>query len=496
MMKNVTHLIDFDWENLEKIKNSFIDNPKDFNNFESQTNECFEKVKQNFMANVLNAINQNICESPERKKEWYINTHDTKDYLSTAGKISFTKTLFTHKETRESRYLIDDVLGIDSYERISDNAKVKILKEAEQTSYKKAGEEVSITDSVSKEAVKDLIHSLEFPDKTYEDINRKRKVPVLYIEADEDHEKLQFRNKRGDLQTGKHGRKENGIISKLVYVHEGIKPESDNNKRNQLINPHYFASTCRDIDNEDFWNDVDNYIQATYDTQNIPYIFLMADGGRWIKTALKCIPRLIYVLDEFHLNKYINRISRKFWDTADDVRKTLRELIEDNNYVGFDENIQKLCMSLNDNDKEKVMEDAKYIASNWGACYLRLNLKDGICGCSAEAHISHVLARRMSSRPLAWSKLGSNKMVQLIAYIKNHENLHELIAYQTFLKHQEDKTYEKNQEQARRYYVADKLNTQTPLTSRETKQKYMEVFSVTALPAQVQRNWLEKTINY
>lgn len=495
-MKNVTHLVELEWEKLEKIKNSFIDNPKGFNNFECQTNEYFEKVKQNFMANVLNAINQNICESSERKAEWYINTHDNKDYLSIVGKISFTKTLFTHKETGESRYLIDDVLDIDSYERISDNAKAKILKEAEQTSYKKAGRAVSTTDSVSKETVKDIIHSLEFPDKTYEDVKTKRRVPVLYIEADEDHEKLQFNNKRGDLQTGKSGRKDNGIISKLVYVHEGVRPESDNSKRNQLINPHYFASTCGDIDNEDFWNNVDNYIQATYDTQNIPYIFLMADGGRWIKTALKCIPRLIYVLDEFHLNTHINKISRKFWDSASDVGKTLRELIEDNNYTGFDKTIQKLCMSLDDKDKEKVMEDVKYIASNWGACYLRLKLKGGICGCSTEAHISHVLARRMSSRPLAWSRLGSDKMVQLIAYIKNHESLHELIAYQSFLKHQKDKNYKKNQERAKKYYVADKLKAQTPLTSRETKQKYVEVFSVTTLPAQTQRNWLDKVIDY
>ena len=88
------------------------------------------------------------------------------------------------------------------------------------------------------------------------------------------------------------------------------------------------CSSCDDIDNEELWNQVDNYIQANYETQKIKYIFLMADGGGWIKTALKCIPNLIYVLDEFHLNKYINRISKKFWDSADDVKKALRKLID------------------------------------------------------------------------------------------------------------------------------------------------------------------------
>ena len=118
--------------------------------------------------------------STERKKEWYSNRHDEKDYFTTAGKITFTKTLYTNKKTGESRYLIDDVLGIDPYERLSDNTKVKIIDEATQTSYRKAGEVASATDNVSKSAVKDLMHSLQFPEDTFEDVEKKRWVPVLW----------------------------------------------------------------------------------------------------------------------------------------------------------------------------------------------------------------------------------------------------------------------------------------------------------------------------
>lgn len=494
MENKILHFIDFDWKTLENIKNSFVNAPEDFSSFETNTNDFFEKTKQNFMENVLTAINLNICKDPDRKKDWYINTHSQKDYLTTAGKLTFTKTLFTNKNTGESRYLVDDVLDIDSYERMSDNAKVKILEEAEQTSYRKAGESVSLTDNASKEAVKDLIHSLKFPDESYDYVKVKKRVPVLYIEADEDHEKLQFHNKKGDIKIGKHGRKDNGQISKLIYVHEGVRKVSENSNRHELINPHYFASTCNEIDNEDFWNDVDNYIQANYDTQNIPFIFLMADGGGWIKTALRCIPGLIYVLDEFHLNKYINRISNKFWDSADDIRKLIRKLIEADDISTYSEVIQKLCTtkSLKEKEREKVLEDAKYIANNWNACYLRLKLKDNICGCSAEAHISHVLARRMSSRPMAWSELGSGNMVQLIAYQKNKKCLHELIAYQKFLKHEEDVGLRKKQEESKIYYKPEKLKSQAILTSDQIKQKYMDVFSVVTLPAKTNRNWLEK----
>ena len=174
-MKNkLPHLIDFDWKSLENIRDAFIENPTDFSSLEAQTEEFFEKAKQNFIINILNALDRNIFENPERKKEWYSNRHDEKDYFTTAGKITFTKTLYTNKKTGESRYLIDDVLGIDPYERLSDNTKVKIIDEATQTSYRKAGEVASATDNVSKSAVKDLMHSLQFPEDTFEDVEKKR----------------------------------------------------------------------------------------------------------------------------------------------------------------------------------------------------------------------------------------------------------------------------------------------------------------------------------
>ena len=42
-----------------------------------------------------------------------------------------------------------------------------------------------------------------------------------------------------------------------------------------------------------------------------------------------------------------------------------------------------------------------------------------IVGCSAEGHNSHILASRMSSRPMGWSKDGADKMARLRAFKAN-----------------------------------------------------------------------------
>lgn len=36
--------------------------------------------------------------------------------------------------------------------------------------------------------------------------------------------------------------------------------------------------------------------------------------------------------------------------------------------------------------------------------------KEGVIGCSAEGHVSHVLSSRMSSRPMGWSSLIYNNV--------------------------------------------------------------------------------------
>ena len=50
--------------------------------------------------------------------------------------------------------------------------------------------------------------------------------------------------------------------------------------------------------------------------------------------------------------------------------------------------------------------------------------------CSAEGHVSHVYADRMSSRPLGWCHTGADKMSRLRIYRQNKGNMLELVRFQ------------------------------------------------------------------
>ena len=51
------------------------------------------------------------------------------------------KSLFTNKETGESEYLLDRIMGLEKHERITEVALARMLKESVQTSYRRGGEE-------------------------------------------------------------------------------------------------------------------------------------------------------------------------------------------------------------------------------------------------------------------------------------------------------------------------------------------------------------------
>ena len=126
----------------------------------------------------------------------------------------------------EELEMYDTFLREHKHARITEDAEAKILEEAVQTSYRRGGLSASITEEcVSKETVMNKLHALEFPKNT-EKPKEKKVVEYLYIDADEDHVSLQFREKKGDLIKTENNRKNNNAIAKLVYIYEGIEKEA------------------------------------------------------------------------------------------------------------------------------------------------------------------------------------------------------------------------------------------------------------------------------
>ena len=363
MRNSIQHFIDFRITNLQESAKKFSQSPQDVAGFVTAVKEEALRFAQDFIGEVFTSCNDILRESPVRRATWEVVRTDEKTLITSVGSVRYEKTLFKNKKSGQRRYLVDTAMGIDSHERISEDAVAQMLEESVQTCYRKGGEAVSILDKISKEAVKDKLHTLEFPTEDETDpIGKKKTVDYLFIEADEDHASLQFNEKKGDLKKSESGRKLNGIITKLVYVHEGIEKDAPKSTRHHLVNPHYFSGVYEGKEgNNELWDEVWNYLDRTYDLSKVKKVYLSADGGAWIMAGRKRLHGLVYALDEFHLKKYLVKMTNHMLDSAEDARKVLCQSIKEDTKEEFLSYVDMLEENAKtERDKARVAEGAKY----------------------------------------------------------------------------------------------------------------------------------------
>ena len=218
-------------------------------------------------------------------------------------------------------------------------------------------------------------------------------------------------------------------MPKLIYVYEGISTE---NGRNKLINKKHFGGIYEGTKaNEALWKEVAEYIEASYEMDALKKIYINGDGAAWIKSGQKYLGKAHFVLDKFHMHKYITAATTHLKDSAQDARNELYKAVHRQQKWYAKEVFDKILAVTESESKRRTIENAKrYILENWTGIMQWVRDKNQEIRCSAEGHISHIYADRMSSRPLGWCKTGVDKMSRLRIYSQNGGDMLELVRFQ------------------------------------------------------------------
>lgn len=407
--------------NLEECEKSLMKNPLNWTDQILGIQQILRKFGAAVISELLEECNTILENSIKRRAFWRIKDRTKKHLLTSVGMIGFTHTRFEHKETGKTAYLLDQILGIQPHARISRDLECRLLEEAAQSSYRKAGYTASEQDPVSGQTVMRHVHRLKCIRQTNGQDQEKRRVKQLYVEADEDHIALQFHEKKGDIKRFK-GHGDNGRIIKLVYVHEGIETEG---KRRSLKHRKYFGGYYTGEENKRLWEEVKEYIEETYDTDSLETIYFQSDGGGWMKKGMELLGA-DFVLDEFHLKKYVKRMVRS---TGEPEREAeVNEWIKEGKKKELEEWEKEKAAVLEEKEGKKLENSYGYIKRNWKGVRNRVGKKAGVLGSSTESHVSHVISSRMSSRPMGWSKEGAKKLSFLRIYWKNGGKMEQLLS--------------------------------------------------------------------
>lgn len=405
MYNSIQHFLNYGTKKIENNIKNLITNGESFGEFVLNLEKVLHELGRTICKEVLEDIDKEIKDDKDRKRDWEVNRKDETGTITTIfGKVEYKRTYYKSKKNGIYRHLVDEFAGIKQHERISEDVIIRALEEATDSSYSKTGKKVILTEELSKQTIMNMIKDVDEIKYKPNPQKEKKRVKILYIEADEDHV---------SLQSG-------GIaMPRLVYVHEGI--EKVGKSRNKLKSTRYFGGIYQD--SEDLWLEVAQYIDDTYDIENVEKIYLAGDGASWIKQGLGWIVNSKFVLDKYHLKKYILKATGH----VPELRQELKDAIVEADKTMLKEVFKKILTVTNEKTKESVEDARRYMLNNWNG--IEIYETDGydVVGCSAEGHVSHILSDRLSSRPMGWSKVCADRMTRLRVYRENGGKIIDLV---------------------------------------------------------------------
>ena len=207
-------------------------------------------------------------------------------WLTELGELTYKRTYFRLRNG-SFVYLLDHVVGVESYERISKELVADILEAATVKSYQQA------IDSTKQEVSRQTVHNrLVALDDLVMQVERVEETPeTLDIFADEDHVHLTPKGQ---------------AIVPLVTITEGM--DVSNPKRHKTIHPIHVAAF--DMAPDAFKENVLAVLTERYDMDKVKQINIHADCGSWIQGLQQLIPHSRPVVDGYHLEKELRSFLR------------------------------------------------------------------------------------------------------------------------------------------------------------------------------------------
>ena len=367
--------------------------------------EDCKSAARDILEEIVSDLNIKIREDkPSRKARGLILKEKNRErsLFTEIGRLNLPRDYYYDKKEEKYEYLLDRVIGLQGYERISAGVRAKLVSMATEVSYAKSAETVT-GDQVSRQCVRECILKLGAIEKRPQPYEPKRKVKELHLFADEDHVHMQ----REGRAKGKKSR-----MVPLVTVTEGVEEESKG--RSRTINAMHFVD--ENFDTKALWKSVEGYIGASYDIESIEKIYIHADGGKWITNGLASFSNVTRVMDGFHLEKRLKEVSRKF--PGSNLRQRIKAAIERGDRKKLDMLMQE--MYARSQDKKQIEFTTKlggYLTENFEE--IRNRLKSDTVGSCTEGQVSHILSNRFSRNPMGWSEEGLGKLSKQRVYIKN-----------------------------------------------------------------------------
>lgn len=405
-------------------------NGDDVSSLTSAIKEFTDNLGKELFSEIVTQIENIVFEDSKRKNQYEAVRFAEKSLITKNGKAKFERRYYKDNETGENVCLTDKILGIDKGERIDKKVKAELIQKASDQSYSKSGKLVVPEMEISATTVMRNVRKNEWKmDITERKEEEKIKAKNIFIQVDEDH--VKERGKKGCT------------ISKIITIYTRKRTLTKAERipevkqvRKELVDKFTFSGLYKDT--QEMWEDVAYYIDCTYKKDEIETAFVMGDGATYIKAGTEWIAKSVFVLDIFHLEKYINHLN---YD--ENIKTKLQEAIDQFDPISteniMNEAIRKIKEEIKEDEQlgrntkrlekrlKKIEETKTYLMNQWQGIEAHDIYKDKLTGCCQEGQVHHTLSERMSTDAKVWCEEGIDEMSQLRAFTQNGGDIYQKI---------------------------------------------------------------------
>lgn len=412
----------------EGLKN--VLNGADVSSLTGAIKDFTDILGKELFSEIVTQIENLVFDDAKRKNQYESVRFAEKSLVTKNGKAKFERRYYKDNETGENVCLTDKILGLEKGERIDKKVKAEIIRKANDQSYNKSGKMVVPDIEISSTTVMRNVRKNEWK-MNIEERKEEEKIKTknIFIQVDEDHVKQ--RNKKGCT------------ISKIITIYTKkitlTKPDripEVKQVRKELVDKFTFSGLYKDT--QEMWEDVAYYIDCTYKKEEIETAFVMGDGASYIKAGTEWIAKSVFVLDTFHLEKYINHLN---YD--ENLKTKLQEAIDQFDPISteniMNEAIKKIEQEIEEdkqlerntkrleNRLKKIKDTKTYLMNQWEGIEAHDKYKDKLTGCCQEGQVHHTLSERLSTDAKVWSENGIDEMSQLRAFTQNGGDIYQKI---------------------------------------------------------------------
>lgn len=382
---------------LAKMHQNIIENGASFDELVKDMRDFLSLTGTMAMKGVLEEVEKEFHEEIKATHKYHVvDKNRSRTLVTCFGNVEITRRYYREKRSGKYVFLMDKMLKIPANDRIDVNCKAAIVAKSAEVSYKKA-DEIITGGRLSRQSVCNAVReSGVIPVEAAKRPKVNRGASRIYIEADEDHVAM---------QNGK--TKQN----KLILTYEDKKMTCKG--RRKLVAKRVFTGYQPA---SSVWKTVNEYVKEAYEPG--VKVTIIGDGAAWIKKGLDVISNSEFALDLFHLSKYGKKVTGN--KSVSWIYEALRANAKQRFRARVEEELKKHP------EREKIIkEGARYIENQWEGA--RRSLNDEKISSSTEAHVSHILSDRLSSRGMGWSEENSEIIGSFRAYRENGGDLEEYL---------------------------------------------------------------------